>query len=486
MGLITEILKTNDNLDVNVATTTTVQPSDNNFWKNLYTNVNAISLANPSIVAVSAALKAVFAAHSGVNQDASIKISVGPQGWVDLSTKETYIAADVYNKSNIYDNNETTYAYDSYIDYGEIEDNIIWDLGEVADWEVVAKLYAADTNLHSEILISTDNANWTTLFDCTNGYLVGYKKANFRYIKWRTRNTTTSLRYSGFSNLQLYTLNIRKATYALGGANFRLANTGSTVTQTFQFQGFAYLPAGTYTVFVDVNVYDAGYVTAGFDSLYIGHAQLSDTQGTTGLVNLSSGGSSTILTSNPITRRTVMGPINKVAALFMVGVHVANTTAFQGLVDGAEPSTGRTVTQCVENGQAFTWKQYWVYLDPSAQHTFAVKQSTGAAQDVYYALIVCPWVVASTDFTPIIVVDVPGQSTLYGVIEDMFDRGLAKDAVIIKQQVIDGLTTVASWSQAASQNPLVFNYTLEMFTSQIFLAVKNLWTCLSALGVDFR
>jgi hypothetical protein len=315
---------------------------------------------------------------------------------------------------------------------------------------------------------------------------VGYKKANFRYIKWRTRNTSGSTSYGGSAFLQLYTLNIRKATYALGGANFRLANTGSAVTQTFQFQGFAYLPAGTYTVFVDANVYDAGYVTAGFDSLYVGHTQLSDTQGTTGIVNLSSGGSSTILTSNAITRRTVMGPINKVAALFMVGLHVANTTAFQGLIDGAEPSTGRTVTQCVENGQALTWKQYWVYLGPSAQHTFTVKQSTGAAQDVYYALIVCPWVVASTDFTAVITVDIPGQSTLYAVVEDMFDRGLAKDVAVAKQQVIDGLTTVASSSQAASQNPLVFSYTLEMFTSQIFLAVKDLWTCLSTLGVDFR
>jgi hypothetical protein len=484
MGLITEILKTNDNLDVNVATTTTVQPSDNNFWKNLYTNVNAISLANPSVVAVSAALKAVFAAHSGVNQDASIKISLGPSDWVNLAAKKTSSDSRLTNEGNIYDFNDSTYAYQNGINGSETTNTIIWDLGEQATYEVFIKTWSSYTGLYSEILISNDGINWTTLYSVTNNIGTYYGAATFRYIKWQSRNTTTGP-FIDDNVTRLYTLNIRKRTYVVGGANFRNTS-GSAVTQTFQFQGFAYLPAGTYTVFVDANVYDAGYVTAGFDSLYVGHAQFSDTQGTTGVVNLSSGGSSTILTSNPITRRTVMGPINKVAALFMVGVHVANTTAFQGLVDGAEPSTGRTVTQCVENGQAFTWKQYWVYLDPSAQHTFAVKQSTGAAQDVYYALIVCPWVVASTDFTNVISVDVPGQSTLYAVVEDMFDRGLAKDVAVVKQQVIDGFITVASSSQAASQSPLVFSYTLEMFTSQIFLAVKNLWTCLSTLGVDFR
>lgn len=287
-----------------------------------------------------------------------------------------------------------------------------------------------------------------------------------------------------------------------GGKHWK--NYNEPGTYTFDFQGFAVLPAGLHDLLVQVKVLDAGYVEGGYNTLRLGVVELED------LFKKQSWKEEDVMTQHghrttfgtttvpKLSRNCVMGPIRKALLFVFLGVDdsliagdgaSSNFCGFRILVDGEEQHSRSNSTKYSIHG--FNWAQCFIPVDAQIPHEVKFQQSNGSGStctnDYFCGVIACPWMFPSSEWENIVDIEVPVESTVYGTAEDLFDVEQAKDIAVRSKNVLNGEQSVQSFHQdAGSTDPLHFNYTPEWYETAIKLGVKGLWNCLSRLGVDLR
>jgi hypothetical protein len=292
--------------------------------------------------------------------------------------------------------------------------------------------------------------------------------------------------------------------YSVGGYGWRTYNT--TATYTYDFYGFAVLPAETYDIVIDISAYDYAHVTnVGVNLLYIGVVDIADlwkvanwsqtvTAAARSRVEF---GAQTI---SPLARTTVIGPLKKAMLFVFIGVDginwygdgaASNFAGFQIAVDGVWINTPSAKFDGLsEDTAGFHWAQYWCLIDPNVSHTVKFRLSNGTSSSVtrtfHCGVIACPWIFPSDSYYDLIDIEVPVGSTIYGAVEDFFKAAQAKYAAIRSVNVQNGVQNVTEFSAAASASPLSFNYTPEWYETAITLAVKGWGNCLSRLACDLR
>jgi len=295
--------------------------------------------------------------------------------------------------------------------------------------------------------------------------------------------------------------------YPVGGYNWRTYNT--TATYTFDFQGFAVLPAGTYSLYIDVNGYDIGYVKGGINDIYVGVIDLVDLFKTPNFqqtVTTDAGQRTNFGQVNipalTTKRKTVIGPTKHAAMIFIfIGCESnlgygdgasSNYLGFQIYLDGSWIDTpSRQSTACVECTNPLHWAQHYVLIDPTQPHTVLFRQSNGTSSSqtttYYCGVIACPWIFPQDTYYDLIDIEVPVGSTIYGAVEDLFMPSNKKYAAVRSVNAMNGAQNVAEFTQDPGQAaPLNFNYTPEWYETEITLAVKGTWNCLSRLAADLR
>lgn len=122
---------------------------------------------------------------------------------INLSNMVIQADTNLTNQTSIYDNNDTTYAYDT----NSTSTNLViitWDTGSIQTYSVYFKHSTIDTRTTSYLEYSNDNTNYTTLSSVNNNTVSNTIIATFRYIRWRVTGSTTGfIQYA-----RLYTLNI--------------------------------------------------------------------------------------------------------------------------------------------------------------------------------------------------------------------------------------------------------------------------------------
>jgi hypothetical protein len=198
-------------------------------------------------------------------------------------------------------------------------------------------------------------------------------------------------------------------------------------------------------------------------------------------------------------RTTLIGPLKYAMLFIFLGVEAkdwygdgaaSNYVGFQIYRDGVwEAPTAKCDSQ-VENTAAFHWAQHWSLINARMTHTVKFRLSNGTSSSVtrrfHYGIIACPWIFPLNVYYDLIDIEVPVGSTIYMAIEDFFKTSQAKYAAIRSMNVQNGEQIVTEFSQAASANPLNFNYTPEWYETEIKLAVKGWGNCLSRIACDLR
>ena len=293
--------------------------------------------------------------------------------------------------------------------------------------------------------------------------------------------------------------------YNVGSYGKRTYNT--TETWTYDFQGFAFLPAETYDLLVDIAAYDYSYVkNLGFNRLYVSSADLEDLAAITQRIKTETVAAKsrklleTVNIDIPI-RNSVIGPINKAMLFIFMGVDAkwwygdgaaSDWIGFQFGIDGAWIAVSkREMTTYMELTKTFHWAQYWTLVDAGKTHNISFRFSNGTDSSqtatAHYGVIACPWLIPQDDWYELIDIEVPVGSTIYGVVEDFFDRSRAKYAAIRSTNLMNGQQSITEFTQDPGEpKPLQFNYTPEWYETEIKLGLKGLWNCLSRLACDLR
>jgi len=109
---------------------------------------------------------------------------------IDLSVHVLRRHADgVTNESNIYDDDDGTYALPgSNLAAYETREVMVWDLGSVKTRRVKYRIWAYVSKCYGRIKYSNDDSTYTLLAEAESGAVSGEETVTFRYLKWEVYN----------------------------------------------------------------------------------------------------------------------------------------------------------------------------------------------------------------------------------------------------------------------------------------------------------
>jgi len=126
---------------------------------------------------------------------------------MNLSAKELRVSG-VVNKSNIYDGDDTTYAYSSgIVGKGQTLEKIVWDLGSIRECNIRYKHQTINLWSYSRLWYSNDDVNYTLIDEVTNDTKEGTVTVTCRYLKWEIGNMSSLYDVYGDA-FRLYTLEV--------------------------------------------------------------------------------------------------------------------------------------------------------------------------------------------------------------------------------------------------------------------------------------